>query len=438
MGKLSQVIHEFWDRGVPELKPRRFDRRLTANDLVNDIVGIRRCGKTYLMFCLMREVAEPRSAIYVNFEDRRLSPLSPGVLDDLLDFILEEELLSKFKRVSLFLDEIQNVPGWERFARNLHDEYRGRIKVFVSGSNASLLSEDYGRLLTGRHLTITLFPLSFPEYLDFQGFRFEKDTLLVQRKRALLVKHFRGYLEHGGFPEAVLGRSPAELLRQYYSDIVVRDVTTRARLRKERGVVEAVAQYVITNAASLLSLRRVTAFLNSTGVKITVPTVGYYLRLLEDSFVVFGVSGYSHRVKDQLRYPRKYYCVDNGLRNAVSFRVSADTGRLCENLAAVELRRRGKEVYYWKDAEQHEVDFVVREGLAVAELIQVCADPSDPVIMKRELRALAKAGEELRCRRLRVLTQDFEQEKVLALRGRRTRVKFQPLWKWLIESQIPR
>jgi predicted AAA+ superfamily ATPase len=139
-----------------------------------------------------------------------------------------------------------------------------------------------------------------------------------------------------------------------------------------------------------------------------------------------------------LRYPRKYYCVDNGLRNAVSFRVSADTGRLCENLAAVELKRRGKEVYYWKDAEHHEVDFVVREGLAVAELIQVCADPSDPVIMKRELRALAKAGEELRCRRLRVLTQDFEQEKVLALRGRRTRVKFQPLWKWLIESQIPR
>lgn len=433
MGKLSQVIHEFWDRGVPELKPRRFDRRLTANDLVNDIVGIRRCGKTYLMFCLMREVAEPRSAIYVNFEDRRLSPLSPGVLDDLLDFILEEELLSKVKRVSLFLDEIQNVPGWERFARNLHDEYRGRVKVFVSGSNASLLSEDYGRLLTGRHLTITLFPLSFPEFLDFQGFRFEKDSLLVQRKRALLVKHFRDYLEHGGFPEAVLGRSPAELLRQYYSDIVVRDVTTRARLRKERGVVEAVAQYVITNAASLLSLRRITAFLNSTGVKITVPTVGYYLRLLEDSFVVFGVPGYSHRVKDQLRYPRKYYCVDNGLRNAVSFRVSADTGRLCENLAAVELKRRGKEVYYWKDAEQHEVDFVVREGLAVAELIQVCADPSDPVVMKRELRALAKAGEELKCRRLRVLTQDFEQEKVLVLRGRRTRVKFQPLWKWLIE-----
>jgi len=429
---LRQAIYEFWDRGVPELKPRRFDRRLTANDLVNDIVGIRRCGKTYLMFCLMREIAERRSAIYVNFEDRRLSPLVPGVLDDLLGFIFEEELLSKFKRVSLFLDEIQNVPGWERFVRNLHDEYKGRIKVFVSGSNASLLSEDYGRLLTGRHLTITLFPLSFPEFLDFRGFRLEQDTLLVRRKQALLVKHFREYLEHGGFPEAVLGKAHDELLRQYYSDIVVRDVTTRARLRKERGVVEAVAQYVITNAASLLSLRRITAFLNSTGVKITVPTVGYYLRLLEDSFVVFGVPGYSHRVKDQLRYPRKYYCVDNGLRNAVGFRVSADTGRLYENLVAVDLRRRGKEVFYWKDAEQHEVDFVVGEGLAVAELIQVCVDPGEPDVMKRELRALAKAGQELKCPRLRVLTQDCEQEKVFVFRGRRTKVKFQPLWKWLI------
>lgn len=431
MENLRKVIYEFWNQELPETKKRQYNFDIIKNDLVNDIIGVRRCGKTYLMFCIIKEIKERKSVIYISFEDRRLYPLSQNSLDKIIRFIHEEELLKKFKKIYLFLDEIQNVPDWERFVRNIYDEYKTRIKIFVSGSNATLLSEDYGKLLTGRHISITLLPLSFPEFLHFNDFEYKKETPYIEEKRGLLVKLFREYLEHGGFPEVVLGKNKEELLRQYYSDIVIRDVTAREKLRKKRSVIEAIAKYAITNITSPISIRKVTSFLNSTGIKISVPTVKYYLRLLEDSFLIFSLPIHSYKIKDQLQYPQKFYCIDNGLRNAISFRFSEDIGKLYENLMALELKRRGKEVYYWKDYQHREVDFVVKEGLAVHELIQVCYNLQDPTVKKRELRALKKAGEELRCSNFTVLTEDFEGYERIKFLEDEVDIKFMPLWKWL-------
>ena len=394
-------------------------------------MGVRRCGKTYLMFGLMEELPDRRSSIYLNFEDRRLFPLSPDILDRLLEFIHEEELLVHRPKLHLFLDEVQNVPNWERWTRNVYDEYEGRIKILVTGSNTRLLSEDYGRLLTGRHLSVTLFPLSFREYLDFRGVEHTVPDRLTARKRAILVREFGRFAELGGFPEVALGPNREELLRQYYLDIVTRDITPRSGLRSERTVLETVAKYVITNVGSRLSLRRIASFLESTGLHISPPTVASYLRLITDSFMIFPVPRFSYRIGGQQQQP-KYYCIDTGLRNAVSFRFSPDSGKLLENLAAIELQRRGFEVYYWQNEQQHEVDFVVRDSHSTRELFQVCMRLDDPEVKRRELRSLMTASRDLECRRLTILTENTDCVETVSYHGVRRKVHCIPLWLWLL------
>jgi predicted AAA+ superfamily ATPase len=194
------------------------------------------------------------------------------------------------------------------------------------------------------------------------------------------------------------------------------------------------AYFLCTNSGKLASFSKLTGMLSSMGIKVSVPTFEKYFSAMKDAFLFFDITIFSYKVKDQLQYPRKIYCTDTGFVNFAGFKFSEDRGRLIENLVAIELQRRKSqalviEVFYWKDYQGREVDFVVREGLDVRQLIQVTYAASRGEIEKREINGLLRAAEELKCSDLLVITWEYEGEEVI--KGKR--IIFKPLWKWLLE-----
>src|SRR3989344_3743484 len=324
---IKEVIYEYWEKELPEVLPR--EAEIDSSDLINDIVGIRRCGKTFLMFNRINELLkkiDKKSTIYINFENRKLFPLKQEYFNEIIEFIYSEKLLERGK-IYLFLDEIQKVNGWEKFIMGIYDEFKGKIKIFISGSNANLLSKDYGTLLTGRHLSKTLMPLSFNEFLKFKGYKIGK--FLTEKDRANIKKFLEEYLNFGGFPEVVLSDNKEQILNQLFNDILSRDILSR-NIRKE-SIIEELAYYLAGNVTSLLSFNKMARYFESRGIKISVPTLENYFRLIEDSFLFFDTLIFSYKIKDQFQNPKKVYCIDNGIINCIGLRFSKNLGKVYEN-----------------------------------------------------------------------------------------------------------
>ncbi len=376
------------------------------------ITGARRCGKSVLLSQIINRFFKDR-CYYVNFEDERLALFS---LDDFST--LHEVCIELFGEAkTFFLDEVQNVTGWERWVRRMYDD---NFKFFITGSNANLMSRELAALLTGRHLQFSLYPFSFREFLRFRGFDIKKEDAYLAERKALLRKYFSEYLVSGGFPEYVR-YGKIEVLQEYFNDIVQRDVVERYRVANVRQLKE-LARYLFTNAGNLMTYNQLKKL---TGLK-SVTTAIKYFTYLETAYLLFKCSYFSRSLKKQIANPYKVYAIDSGLRNSISFRFSGDMGRLFENVAAVELKRRNKEFYYWKNERQEEIDFVVKDS--ALQLIQVCSDIGEAKVKKRELSALIKGSRELRCRNLLVITNDYEAEEKAAGKT----IRFVPLWKWLI------
>ncbi len=430
---INQIIREYWKKELPKVVDRDISLDMKT-DLINDIVGIRRSGKTFLMFGKLNSLIKKfgkRATIFINFENRKLLPLREKYFNDIVEFIHEENLLKKNKKIYLFLDEIQRINGWEKFVRSIYDDYKGKIKIFVSGSSANLLSKDYGRLLTGRHLTTYVFPLSFKEFLRFKKFKFGKFDFKNKVRIRVLLKE---YLKYGGFPEVVLSDKKEEILSQLFSDILSRDVLSRGDIRKEQ-ILEEFVYYLSSNVSNRLSFNKMAKYFRSRGIKISVQTLENYFYFLKNAFLFFDNLIFSFKVKDQLQYSRKIYCIDTGIANFIGFKFSKDFGRLYENAVAVELLRRSKlltKMFYWHDQQYNEVDFIVKSGLKIKQLIQVCYDLNDNDTKKREVRALLKASRELKCNNLLVITEDYEAEEKIENK----KIKFIPLWKWLLSYKL--
>ncbi len=424
---IKEIIYEYWENELPEAKPRHVELR--KDDLINDIVGIRRCGKTFLMFHQIGELLEKvdkKSTIYINFENRKLFPAKTEYFNELVEFIYAEKLLDKGK-VFVFLDEVQRVEGWEKSVRSIYDEFKGKIRVFVSGSSSNLLSREYGKLLTGRHITTTLMPLSFREFLLFKGYETKYPT---EKNTALIKKFLEEYLEFGGFPEVVLSENKEGMLNQLFTDIVSRDILTRS-VRKE-NVLEEFAYYLAANITNSLSFNKMASYFHSRGIKASVPTLENYFWLIKNSFLFFDSLVFSYKIRNQNQAPRKIYCIDNGIANLVGFKFSKNLGRIYENTVFLKLKRDSIDnplikIYYWKSQLQEEVDFVVKEKESIRQLIQVCYDLENA--KEREIKSLVKAGKELRCKNLMVITNDYEAEE--KIKGKR--IRFIPLWKWLLD-----
>lgn len=379
------------------------------------ITGARRCGKSVFLSQVINRFFE--EYYYINFEDERLALFSLSDFNTLYEVCTE--LFGEAK--TFFLDEVQNIIGWERWVRRMYDD---NFKFFITGSNANLLSKELATLLTGRHLQFSLYPFSFREFLELRGLDLKKEDIYFPEKRALIQKYFSEYLIKGGFPEHVRFNK-MEILQEYFNDIVQRDVVERYAVKNVKQLKE-LARYLLTNAGNLTTYNQLKKM---TGIKSVTTAINYF-SYLEAAYLLFKIPYFSYSLKRQVANPFKVFAIDNGLRNSVSFRFGSDTGRLFENVVAVELKRRKKEVYYWKNAQHEEVDFVIKDH-KVQQLMQVCYDITDTNVRKRELKALLKASRELRCNNLLVVTHDYEAEE--KVKGKK--VSFVPMWKWLLTGK---
>ena len=388
------------------------------------ITGVRRCGKSSLMrlVCddLIRRDGVPLSNIlYVNFEDERLTGFQAEDCERLMEAFYELE--APQGKTWLFLDEIQNVPAWEKWLNRLYEFEE--IKIFVTGSNMTLLGSDLSSSLTGRNRQIVLWPLSFREFLTMKG-SVTEGMPRSREERARIVRMFDNYLTTGGFPEAVK-QDDSALLEQYWQDILYRDIFPRYGIRNVREIRE-LTLFLASNCASIHSYKSLQGVI---GVKSQM-TVRNYLQALHDVFLFFPVDLFDFSVKRQIYNPSKLYGVDTGLLNAVSFSFSRNLGHIMENAVYIELRRRGREVYYWKSAKEGEVDFFVRRKGVITSAIQVCYSLADAGTRRREMAGLVSAARQIGVERLLLLSAETEE----TVREDGCEIRVMPAWKWLLEG----
>lgn len=399
------------------LQERYVERQLAVpvrdDGLIRVITGPRRCGKSFLA---MRLLARFAARGYLNFDDERLINVTDydrliAAVNDVYD-----------NPRHLLLDEIQNLEKWELFVNRLQ---RQGFRLLLTGSNAHLLSGELATHLTGRHLPIVLFPFSYSESLS------SRDTRLTGHEMAEALHR---YTREGGYPEPLLrDMDRGFYLTTLWDSILYKDIIRRRRIRSVAGI-EELAAYLLANVAREYSLNRLTRVTQCRSVH----TVARYIGYLEEAFLLFSLSRFSFKAREQATANRKIYCIDNGFVTSRTGQFSPDTGRLAENMVAITLHKRALdgdcEVYFWKDAQQREVDFVVKEGRRVTQLIQVCQDMIRPETRRREIRALLKAGKTLACDQLLVLTADADGEEEVEWYATRRKVRLLPLRRWLLEG----
>lgn len=380
------------------------------------VKGVRRCGKSTILNQLLQKHFSGQY-YYLNFEDERLLSF------DVLDFNALYEVFVELygERKIFYFDEIQNVDGWETYVRRMQDL---GYKFFLTGSNASLLSKEMGTKLTGRHVDIELFPFSFQEYLRFHHWDFSLDVRYDAKARGMLRKFYVKYLQEGGMPEFVQYEQEV-LLKQVYEDILFRDIISRYDIKDVKALRE-LGLYLLTNMTRLFSFSKLKNIL-SLG---SITTIKNYIGYLEDSYLLFTINQFSYSLKEQMANNKKAYVIDNGLANAIAFQFSKNQGQFLENLVFIELRRRNKEIYYYKTSNNLEVDFLLRRGSHIETLIQVAYSLHDEPTKKREIKALLKAMEETGLNEGLLLTDDCFDEYVMDDK----KIIVKPVYIWLLEE----
>uniref|UniRef100_A0A7V3YM99 ATP-binding protein n=1 Tax=Candidatus Caldatribacterium californiense TaxID=1454726 RepID=A0A7V3YM99_9BACT len=383
---LKSIIYEFHTGKLPDLVERDLKLPLNSGKIVS-VVGPRRAGKTYLLFqhvkSLLGRGIDPRRVLYLNFEDERVD------LDvHSLDFILQayRELYPDLDPADcyFFLDEVQNVTGWEKFVRRLYDSVSRN--VFITGSNSRLLSREIATALRGRTVNYELLPLSFREFLRFKGFDFDPERdFYSSPRRARVMQLFREYLEFGGFPEVALLKEELKVrtLQEYFEVMLYRDIAERYQVR-DTLVLKYFLKRVAENSGKFLSVHKIYNELRSQGIRVGKDTLYAYLDFAESAyFVKLLRKHYRSLVKSELA-EKKVYLIDTGLLRGIRF-LQESAGVLLENAVFLELLRSSRELVCFK--EQKECDFILDGKVA----IQVCFSLGSEEVAKRELAGLKEA-----------------------------------------------
>ena len=412
-------IIDFWQKNAEEkgLLPRALvDVIDTETKEVVDIVGPRRSGKSSVMKLLIQKLKAKGNSLYINFEDPYfLQRNTPTVIEELIEAYT---VYFKPSLAYIFLDEIQNIASWEKTVRKLRDS--GQYKIFLSGSSAKLLGSESANLLTGRHVSYQLLPLSFQEYLGFRNISLpDKTQMLLQD--TILQKYLEEYLYIGGFPAVVLSNSQ-DLLKQYYIDIIQRDIVRRYEVRQP-VILEKMGAYLITNGAKIVSLSSLQKL-----YAISYELASTYISYFKEAFLLFEMSQFSYSLKTQQKALKKIYPIDTGLANTVSFRFSHERGRMLETTIFLELQRQKREAYYYKTDSGKEVDFFVK-GKQANQLIQVAWDMFDEKTKQREIGSLLEAMDEQKLKRGTILT--FNTSEHVDFNNKHIVLK--PAYQWLLE-----
>ena len=412
------LIKEFHEMQLPDTFPRTLIIPQTSKIIT--LAGSRRAGKTFYFYHMIKElvgkVAKDR-IIYLNFEDDRILPLDIKDLDLILEAYYELYPKNKDEKVYVFFDEMQNVPGWELYVRRIYD--KEKVQLFITGSNSKLLSREIATSLRGRTLTFNIFPLSFKEFLMFH--KIKTDSSVQYSKERFMIKNLlEKYLHFGGFPEVVLEKNnlEREILMNYYEIMIYKDIVERFSIRNTI-LLKEIAKFLLTNISSVFSIN---AYYNALkeSTALSKETVFEYVSHLEEANLIFLVQLFDYSLKKQQVNSKKAYCIDTGLRNGICFRFSQDEGRIVENVVFIELKRRGNDVYYWKN--KTEVDFIVKNSNQKITAINVSyADE----INERETIGLLEFKREFdKTQELIIITKDTEKKE----KG----IFFVPLWKWLL------
>jgi len=382
---------------VPGGTPRRVHGEVRMPGKVTAVVGTRRAGKTMFLHQMRREqmsAGMPRERLpYLNFEDERLAGLTADRLHVLVDEYYRRFPATRRRETVVWcLDEIQNVPGWERFLRRLLDDEK--VEVVVSGSSAALLSLEIATALRGRAWTVVLHPFSFAEALRHAGFTVpERPDFLDAPSRSAMEHALGRYLSVGGFPEAQ-GLETAtrfQLLRDYVDVAILRDVVERHGVSNVAGL-RWLVRHLLGNAAGLFSVERFYAALKSQGIAIAKDTVHQLLEYLQDCFLVRTIWLEAASERQRMVNPRKAFPVDTGLIPVFDRSGRTNVGHALETTVLLELERRRADVTYVTTPQGYEVDFLARYADGREELIQVCASAADRSTTERELRALLDAS----------------------------------------------
>lgn len=385
---------------------------LEAN-VIKLITGPRRAGKS--VYAL--QILSGKNYAYLNFDDTKL-----------LGAFNEDAVMQALAEVYpgyeyLLLDEIQNLDSWDAWVSKL---YRRGVNLVITGSNANLLSSEMSTLLTGRYVEIQILPFSMEETLKYREVPVNAE---LPDEKAKLFIEMDDYLKKGGYPEIVKNREIEQAyLTALFDSIILKDVAQRHKIRKITELYD-LADYLISNYSNPLSYNEIAEEL-SLG---SVTTVKKFCEYLAEPYLFFYLPRFNNKLKEMKKAPRKVYVVDNGLIYTRSFELSSNNGRQLENMVFIELLRRGydlkKSLFYYRTSNDKEVDFVIRDGRKVASLVQVSYDISKTKTRERELDALVKASEELKCDNLMLIS--WNHDGSVEYRGKSIRII--SMDKWFIE-----
>ncbi|MFH1013157.1 MAG: ATP-binding protein [Thermoplasmatota archaeon] len=377
------------------------------------IKGLRRSGKSTLLQQISMS-RSPQDHLYFNFDDERLIGFTADDFQTLVEVFIE--LFGK--KNNLYFDEIQNVPGWEVFINRL---LREGYCIYITGSNAHLLSSELGTYLTGRHTDIELYPFSFTEYLRSQHMNSPTEGIYSTEEKALFLRAFKEYLSFGGMPEVVVHRNET-ILSQVVNDIIHRDIVTRHNIRKPAEL-KNVIRFLIANTANAITYRSIQ---NNFRIK-SANTIQKYIDYAEETYLLFSVHKYEPKIKQFDKNPKKIYCVDPGIV-ARNIPLVGNQGAILETIVAIQLKRLGIPFYYFSEARTNaECDFVVP---ALKHAIQVCYQ-FHMNNKEREIKGLIEALKLLNTKQGYLLTLDQEEQFVQD--GKTIIVK--PVWQWLLNNE---
>ncbi|MDR1182321.1 MAG: ATP-binding protein [Bacteroidales bacterium] len=400
---------------IPEISlvKRPLDLEPSANYVM---IGLRRAGKSYLLYQHIQDLIRKRemdkdNILYVNFEDERIASVDAENLGLFLECYREMYDI----RPWIFLDEIQNVAGWEKFARRLADS---KYRVFVTGSNAKMLSREIYTTLGGRFVAHEVFPFSFQEYLSFH------EVVLTRNweygdTRAQVLKLFHDYFYYGGFAESFIFRDRRSWINSLYQKILLGDVIFRNGIRNENAIrvlVKKLAESVMQPS----SLVRIKNIVDSAGTNLARNTLVDYIRFLEDAYLIFGISNFSDKLSSRETLKKRYFW-DNGLLNIFLFEPET---KLLENMVAIALKKKYKDDLYYYNRNM-EVDFFIPKD---CRAVQVSYSIADMSTRQREVRSLVKLAEVYSLDKIEIITWD---EEVTVIENGLT-VQVIPVWKWLL------
>jgi predicted AAA+ superfamily ATPase len=326
---------------------------------------------------------------------------------------------------NVFLDEIQNIKNWESAVRTLLD--RTNLNIFVTGSSSKLLSREIATQLRGRSLSYLLLPFSFREFLKAKGFKLRE--VLTDKDRAIIKNLLKEYLDYGGFPEVVLSESKEKILREYYNAILFRDFVERFNL-KSISVARFLFEFITQNIANEISINKIINYFKTQEISFGKNTIYDYVDKLQDTLIFFFIERYTKSVYKRKSFPKKIYIADLGLNKIIRF--SEDFGKRMENVVYLELLRKTnynpvQEIFYFRDRKR-EVDFLIKEGHEIKQLINVTYASTKNEITEREINSLIEISELLNCKNLLLITWDYENE----IKIDNKKITAIPLWKWLL------